>query len=241
MPQVSIIFNILSLVLGFFGHITWYMATFLYPSHKPDTSKWYGFSEIKEQHKMAAILGIAASIMGVLAIAFPIMLIPSGWCFLAGNVYWVISEYHKLSNPPKDDPAFNEKKQTDYLYYALLTATIAFISALSITLSFILPPAGATILLTCSTLLGISLGVLAFEYWLASSFGHDTPVARATEPTKAIERATDNSITPPCHYKNPLQTQITHNLNSGEPSLEDTRSDDEKNTDDSVSLGLFKN
>ncbi len=219
----SSIFNIASLVLGFIGYSFWFLATYFYPNSAPSKDKWYGFSEISEQQKISAMYGLVATTLGVLGIAFPIILIPSAWLFVTANIYWVISEYHKLNTPPKDDPNYNPKAQSDYITYAIVMTSIGLLTAVTTTLAICFPPIAVPVL-AASSILGTGLGVLAFEYWLKMTFAPD-PEKEAPTLNTSYNQAIDalgtnaNTQTPhsaPYQEKDFLNKQVK---TSDEPEI----------------------
>lgn len=162
---LSPILNALSITFNLLGYLVWCLATFMHPEQKPHQYEWYGFAQFKEQHRMAAVLGILGSVLSFVAIAYPVFLIPAVWLFLGSNIFWTISEYHKYKNPAIQDPDYSHKKQKNFLYYAGTMTAIGFVTALATTLSICFPITSLFVLIA-SGLICTGLGVLSFEYWL---------------------------------------------------------------------------
>lgn len=162
------ILNTATLAFYFLGYILWLIASFLRPSLAPKKFTWYSFAEFKQQHKLAAILGVIATILSVLAIAFPILLVPASWLFLLGNCIWCVAEYHKFNNPPLYDDNYSHEKQKIYLRYALLMTSITLVGALATTVTFCFPAIVLPVMLF-STLLGILLNLTALHEWIKYS------------------------------------------------------------------------
>lgn len=210
-PLASAIFRIVSLGSYLLAYGSWFTANLLHPGHKEREDKWYGFAKIKEQFLFSSLIGFAATVLSVVAIALPIFFLPAAWLFLLGNLIWTIGEYHKLNNPPTDDADFSKTRQQSYFTYAATTTTISLITALAATLMLIFPPAAIPITIF-SLLVCVGLGAFAFQHWLDSSFGdHEASQAPSSHNKMGQELAPSPSAKKthepaPYHGKNPLAT-----------------------------------
>ncbi|KGP64434.1 hypothetical protein EP47_11755 [Legionella norrlandica] len=167
---LSPLLNLVSLFLYLIGYSLWFIASHFYPSQGKIEKEWYGFAQFKEQHLYAAALGLAATVISIIAIFSPILLLPAGWIFAGGNILWTISEYHKLNNPPVDEKDYVHERQSKYVSYALTISLISIVTSASTTLTFLFPVITLPILVATSFLC-IGLGAWAVEYWLESNFG----------------------------------------------------------------------
>lgn len=206
------ILNLCSLGFYLLAYTLWLISTHYYPEHTKH-KKWYGFAQFKEQHSIAATLGIIASVMSVFAIVSSIVLIPAAWIFLVGNLIWLTSEYHKFNNPFEEDELYSTELQKTYITYAGSVTTISLIGAISTTLMFVFPPIAFS-LFVASTCICVGLSLLSLEYWLsynAKAYNHKPPTLEkkgssyqrimpslALKPFSAPEKP---SITPQPHNK----------------------------------------
>lgn len=162
--------NLASLFLYAIAYCLWFLASRLYPDYPRKAQSWYGFTEFKNQHIIAVILGVAAIISCVAALSMPIAIIPATWLFASSNSIWCISEYHKKQSLPISDKDYSVSLQTAYLHYAFTTTALSFLTALDTTL-VILFPAEAVLILTFSSFAGVGLGALAI-YFLTDYIYH---------------------------------------------------------------------
>jgi hypothetical protein len=165
--------------LGFYlgAYATWFLASFFQDGHFKKENRWYGFAKIKEQHLLASLLGFVATVLSLAAIFTPILFIPAAWIFLAGNVIWTISEYHKLKNPPHSNEDFSYMRQRAYVMYSMTTTTIGLVTAVAASLMLVFPLASVPITVF-SLFICVGLGFYAFEKWLDSSLGDHEPIIK---------------------------------------------------------------
>ncbi|MCL5271801.1 MAG: hypothetical protein M1486_00440 [Gammaproteobacteria bacterium] len=174
---ISSVVNIIALGCYFLAYGAWFVSSHFQPNHKNNENEWYGFSQFKEQFLYAAAIGLAATLISLSAIYFPVLIVPASWLFFSSNVFWTIGEYNKLQDPPKSDEHYSHSGQNSYVAYAITTTATGLTSALSATLILIFPPLTVPVVII-STIISIGLGVLATEYWLDYTFGNhnDTPI-----------------------------------------------------------------
>lgn len=160
--------NILSLSFYLIGYISWFALNYFFPNKTKPTTEWSAFAQFKVQHILAAMIGIIATAFSFAAITIPILLIPAGWLFLCSNMFWSIGEYNKYKIPPENSPV-SASYQENYLKFAVTMTAMSLVSALALTLSFIFPPLGLSILVT-TAVINIGLGFMVLEYWLKCTF-----------------------------------------------------------------------
>lgn len=162
--------NLVSLFLYAIAYCLWFLASRLYPDYPRKAQSWYGFTEFKNQHIIAVILGIAAIISCVAALSMPLAIIPATWLFASSNSIWCISEYHKKQSLAISDKDYSVSLQTAYLRYAITTTALSFLTALDTTLAIIFP-AETVLILAYSSIAGVGLGALAI-YFLTDYIYH---------------------------------------------------------------------
>ena len=162
---VSVISNIISLFCLLAAYVTWIIASYLYPDHPRSKGHWYGFSELKEQNKIAAAFGLVAVIVCFFSIALQPLIIPALWLFVASNIFWTISQIHKIKHPPAFERDYSSTRQASYLRYAIIVTAISIITATCVTITTLFPPVAVTVV-TISTILSLLLGLTAIEAWL---------------------------------------------------------------------------
>ncbi|MDI1351844.1 MAG: hypothetical protein PSV35_03600 [bacterium] len=205
---VSSIVTLASLALYLAAYASWFFASHFYPEHKKHAHEWYGFAQFKEQHILAAALGIVATALSIAGIFLPVLLIPAAWLFLASNVVWTISEYHKLNNPHPQDQDYSPTYQNSYVSYAIAMTSLALVAALSTTLIFIFPLFTIP-LIVLTTVFTIGLGVLAAESLLDCNFGDHKKVGIVAEHSNdKVTQVLGLSVTP----KEKQTTAPYHNI-----------------------------
>ncbi|KTC78306.1 hypothetical protein [Legionella brunensis] len=172
--------NLITLFFNSLGYGLWLLACQLYPDYPRDENHWYGFTEVKNQQKIAAVLGSMAILCCVVGIFISPLLLPASWLFFVSNFIWCIGEYHKQQNPFKEDEACSPAQQTAYVQYAIITTLMALIPAVAATVSMFFPPA-AFLAFVVSTTLGITLGSIAFYCWLDYMIDIGAPQAQSYE------------------------------------------------------------
>ena len=234
----SLIANIISQVLYLAAYILWFVASYLYPDHPRLQDHWFGFGQFKEQSRVSAIIGTVASILSVIAIAYPIVIIPALWLFFASNIIWSISHYHKLRNPPEFEDDYSANSQTNYIGYTILTTLVSLVTAFCITVSIIYPPISLAMLIT-STILALLFTIIGLEYLINSSFSN-TPAHKCNGTsyeslsselsfpnTKSSELLADSKIElhhdipfyPPLFYKTTSEQSANSTIGLPAPAL----------------------
>ncbi|MDP1603202.1 MAG: hypothetical protein Q8M03_08055 [Legionella sp.] len=158
-----------SLVVLMMGYFLWFLACQLYPEHPRLKGNWYAFSQFKNQNRMAAVIGSIAIICCFAAFAFPVFMVPACWLFVLSNIFWGISQFHKMKNPPTYDPDYSSSRQRTYLSYVAIMISLSILNAISATLLFIFPLFTVTII---ALTIGLSflLCLAAFNKWLDFNF-----------------------------------------------------------------------
>ena len=165
-PFLSTILGFISSICYLIGYALWLIACHFYPDQAPKKEAWYGFSQIKNQHRITAVLGFVGIALCLLSFAFPALLLPGAAIFAISNIVWSIAEYHKRQNPP-NDASYSPARQNYYVSYAILSTLVSVISAAALALTIICPPAGVAALFI-SSLLGFVLTVAAFYFLLST-------------------------------------------------------------------------
>lgn len=168
--MVASIFKLISLGFNLIACCIWFLASHFHPGHELKHEKWYGFAPFKIQYLISATLGILGSVIGLCAIFFPFLIIPSVWLFFCSNVIWSMGEYHKFKSPPLEDPLYSHRYQKTYFSYAITMTAIGFTTALATSLIVIFPPIAMLVLIVATTI-SIGLGLLAAQYWLEFNLG----------------------------------------------------------------------
>lgn len=192
------------------GYGVWFISSHFHPEHTYNEEEWYGFAQFKEQHLFAAILGLIATVLSIAGFFAPVLLLPAAWLFVASNLMWATSEYHKLNNPHPKDENYSHSYQEAYSSYATTLAAISVATALSATLIFLFPPLTIPILVVSAiTIAGLS--ILVAEIWLnytcdnhpptpVPSTSHDQMV-KSLGPKNELEEINSPR---PYHGKGPL-------------------------------------
>ncbi|ASQ45734.1 hypothetical protein [Legionella clemsonensis] len=180
------------------GYALWLAACQLYPDYPRQKTHWYGFVEVKNQHRIAAILGAIAIICCVAGIFMPAMLVPASWLFFASNLVWCIAEYHKHNITQNTSHA-----ETAYMQYTVLSTVMTLVPAIGATISLFFPPA-ALFTFIISTTLGISLGSLSLYCWLDYTLGREFRSESDSYQLLTNSLEIEQSL-PPSPSPNPLQ------------------------------------
>jgi hypothetical protein len=166
--------SLAALLLYMMGYGLWFVGI----RGAPPNPEWSPFANLKSKFLYAAVLGLLASTISVLALINPLFLVPAAWLYFASNVLWVGGEYYKLHTPePHSSPAAIES-QKHYFNYSITISTIGFVTAVATTISFFIPPITLPVILI-SSIICIGLGCMSFEYWLESK--------TTSQPNKDIE------------------------------------------------------
>lgn len=176
-PLMAALANIAAISLYSIAYGLWLIACHVYPDYPRKRENWYGFIEVKNQQKIAAVIGIIAIPFSILGIFFPLMLIAASWLFFASNLIWCISEYHKQQYQFRNDPSYSAILQSTYTQYTVLTAIISLLPAAAATIALFFPPA-ALLSFFFSAALGTCLSSIALYCWLDHKFnGNPTEIA----------------------------------------------------------------
>jgi hypothetical protein len=166
--------NIASIGLYFLGYMLWLVACQLLPDHPGRKKHWYGFTQFKNQHRTAAIIGTIAVFCSIIACAIPLAMIPACWFFAVSNCIWLLGEYHKKKNLFNHDKNYSDKQQSTYLRYSALTTALSMITAITTTISLLCPVA-APVTIAISLIVGTLLATFALHYWLEYKFTNYQP------------------------------------------------------------------
>lgn len=153
---------IYSIGLGFYGiaYLLWLVECVMSKDRKkPDA--WYAFAGIKTQLISCAVIGLIATVFGISAIFFPILVIPTYWLFTVSNLFWLLGEYQKMKCPPEDDPSYQAIKQRMYVRYAGAVCIIGLLTAAVTTVALFFPP-----FLWVSLVLTPYLGGVVLKAWM---------------------------------------------------------------------------
>lgn len=170
---LSALFNLLSLISYLTAYSLWLAACERYPDH-PSPKSWYSSIQLKNQHRFAAVFGTLAIMSCLVAIIFPIALIPAAWCFLISNIVWCVAEYHKMRHPPVYDPEYSSERQAVYMRYALLMTSASLITALATTLVLCFPPITMATLIT-ATIVCLLINLAALQDWVKFTWADYPP------------------------------------------------------------------
>ncbi|WED44135.1 hypothetical protein [Legionella cardiaca] len=155
--------NIGALFCYSIGYGLWLCACQMYPNYPCQTDRWYGFTEIKNQHRVAAATGAIAMLCCVAGIFIPPFLVAASWLFFISNFIWSIAEYHKQRVSKMDSN--HSPIQESYIQYTILSTLMTLAPAVSATISLFFPPATLLAFVISSTLV-LSLGSIALYCWL---------------------------------------------------------------------------
>jgi hypothetical protein len=167
LPFVALgaISNVVTLLSYFLGYILWLAACQFHPDHPGRKNFWYGFTQFKNQHRAAAIVGTIAVFISLIAFSLPLAIVPACWLFAASNCIWLISEYHKKKNIFNHEQGYSASQQNSYLHYSALTTALSLVTATATTVSLLFPIA-APVTIGVSVIIGIFLATFALHYWL---------------------------------------------------------------------------
>lgn len=217
-PAVNIaasFLNILSISLSLLGYSLWYVASYFYPDHPPKHTEWYGFAALKEQNAYAALIGMAAAVLSMIAITTPMLAIPAAWLFFTSNVIWATSEYHKLKNPPPSQE-YSKSYQKSYLSYAIAITSSGLTNAVATT-AILLFPLYTIPVFAITGLMNLSFNLIAIEYLLNNKFSPHprTPVPSYKQMSSGLEGGLDHqeeALPAPYHGPSLLaKAQTIHN------------------------------
>lgn len=159
----SSITNLVALVLYMIGYGLWFIGV----QKSAPNPKWSPFINFKEKFLHAAILGLLATTVSILAIINPLFLIPAGWIYFISNILWTKGEYYKLNASYDNESSPFYQSQSNYFNYSIAMSTIGFVTATATTLSLLVPAIALPVIIL-SAIMCLGLGALAFEYWIES-------------------------------------------------------------------------
>lgn len=158
-------FTLTYLLSFFIGYTLLLVDTSFDLDHQKLRKHWHGIAEIENQTIFAAVLGIIATLITLLAVFSPVLVIPGAWIFFISNAVRANKEYCLLKNHQKNDLEYNHEYQKSFVNFTFTTTIMSLVTALSITFIFIFPPLAPVIIVSviCSNLI---LGGFAVQYWL---------------------------------------------------------------------------
>lgn len=164
---VSALLNIISLSMYFIGYMLWLLACELHPDHTKKPQSWYGFSQFKTQHRLAAFCGLMAIFFCLIAIPVPVAILPACIFFALSSCIWCIAEYHKMRHPPIHDQDYSSEQQAIYMRYVVFMTLASILSSAATVIIFFCPPI-ALATMVIATGVGIILTLIAINYWIKS-------------------------------------------------------------------------
>lgn|GEM_PF-5967409 len=194
----SLITNSLSLLFNCCGYLVLMVASHFYPDQDAATEAWYGFQQFKEQIKTAAAIGLTAMICGFVALAVPVMIIPSFWLYALHSTLRCVAEYHKKCNPPVNDEHFSSTRQARNFQYSLFTSALNIFAAIAATLAFFIPAIAFPTLVTAGFVCSLMV-IWATYCWLDSTFGThlpDIPLRMSSNKRMNIQLSASPGYTP---------------------------------------------
>lgn len=172
---ISPYFHLVSLIFYLTGHLLSYIGSHIEPEHSRKEDSWYGFLPFREQYRVAATIGIIATLLSIASYYVPFLIVLASWLFLTGNTIKSIGEYHKLNSPPTADKHFSFSRQNSFFLHSTCNCLTSTVSAISTTLVFLFPAASLSIM-GFATLITLSIGAASLEHWLDCHFGeHPKP------------------------------------------------------------------
>lgn len=201
----------ISLLCYGIGYILWLLISKLSPSTPAQSHAWYGFAEFKDQHQLAAILGIAAVFCYAAALTMPMAFLVSGWLFALSDIIWCIGEYHKNQSLPKNAPTREDPWKKVTFRYSLLASEFALLNALTTTLTIFFPPVSILMLYTWGLVTAI-IGIQTIYFFV--NFMQQVPVSSAPNTTTYSSVCRD--LVGKDGHNNNLQPQSLNNFVAGE-------------------------
>jgi hypothetical protein len=173
-PRILILSNIVALIAYSLGYIFWLIACQFYADSPNPGKHWYSFAQFKNQHRIAALLGIIAMVCCVTSLFIPNFLITGSWLFAISNCISSISEYHKLKASYMHDEDYSHSQQECFFHFSIAIASLTLMMAMISTLS-ILYPTYSLSLYVVSIFSENVLSTTACYYWLEYTFGNHKP------------------------------------------------------------------
>ena len=158
-PALAGILNIIALSAYLLAYLTWSMLAWLSDSPERLKDKFYGFEKYQDQQLIAAVIGLITTL---LCIIIPQLIIPILWLYTISNIIWSISEYHLQQNPPQD---ILVERQSLYFKYSIYLTSNSAISAISLSLIFLMPQL-APIITISSFAIGFIVAIPTIYFWL---------------------------------------------------------------------------
>lgn len=193
-PIIAVILNFSALSLYGIGYGVWLIESLFKKDSRQLPDKWFGFASLEEQSFYCCAIGLAGTLVGIIAIFLPILLIPTCWIFALSNTIWLIGEYQKINLPQEShvatDPDYRHAKQVAYFNFAVIVALISVVTAIIATVSFFFPP-----FLWVSVLVGPYLGGMVIKSWIDVSIVH--PITEKIADKKITSYEVINGAAPP--------------------------------------------
>lgn len=183
----SFISQLTSLSLYFSGYIVWIITCELYPNHPPLKENWYGFNQFRKQNQFAAILGAGAILFSFAAIVSSLFFIPALFLFAASNIFWCISEYHKLKNPLPFDETYSTSRQQSHFKYTCLMTSLSIFTALAMPFTILFPPF-SLLIVSCIIVVGMAISLTAINCWLDCNLKDHPPDKLKTQSYTQISQ-----------------------------------------------------
>ena len=144
LPIAAVIVNFVALSLYGIAYGLWLVESLLRKDSRQLPNEWYGFASLNQQSLLTCAIGLVGTALGIAAIFFTVLIIPTCWLFAISNAIWLTGEYQKINISPeinqKTDPDYKYSKQTTYLNYAVIVTLISVVTAVIATVSFFFPP-----------------------------------------------------------------------------------------------------
>lgn len=177
-PVFSTIIGLVSLGSYLSGYLIWLITCRFYSQYPKMSNAWFGFLPIRQQHLIAASIGLVAITLCLAALSLPILGVAGSWLFAISNLFWAIAEYHRFKNPPSKamNPTYSHQRQAYYLSYATLATMVSIMAAVVLTASFFFVATPAIVTLAAVIALANTFICLAAFYFLYKSL--TTPASK---------------------------------------------------------------
>lgn len=207
-PVFSTIIGLVSLGSYLSGYLIWLITCRFYSQYPKMPNAWFGFLPIRQQHLIAASIGLVAITLCLTALSLPILGVAGSWLFAISNLFWAIAEYHRFKNPPPKalNPTYSHQRQAYYLSYATLATMVSIMAALVLTASFFLVASPAIVPLAAVFTLANTFICLAAFYFLYKSLTTQAPqpavqqnqqdLAAALQPSSSYTPILNNDNAP---------------------------------------------
>lgn len=207
-PFFSSISSLISLGFYLTGYLVWLITCPLYAQQSKMPDAWFGFLAIRQQHFLAATIGLIAISLCLAALALPVLSVVGSWLFAISNLFWNIAEYHRFRNPPEKNinPNYSHQRQAYYLSYATLATMVSIMTATMLTASFFFAAIPMVATLATVVTLASTLTCIAAFYFLYKSF---TCPKYSIQPNQTqLDVTNEQELTSSSSYTPILQRQI---------------------------------